>query len=79
MTFFDEAKLQENFDALMDAVIKARTSALKGQYLKSVTLATTRTGIFFVVGDSNCAIIGSWVINEQSRIRKTERVFVIIF
>ena len=25
----------------MDAVIKARPSALKGQYLKSVTLATT--------------------------------------
>ena len=40
-TSFDEAKLQENFDALMDAVIKARPSALKGQYLKSVTLATT--------------------------------------
>ena len=38
---FDEAKLQENFDALMEAIVKARPSALKGQYLKSITLATT--------------------------------------
>ena len=32
---FTEEKLQENFDALMDAIVKARPSALKGQYLKS--------------------------------------------
>ena len=38
---FDEAKLQENFDALMEAIVKARPSALKGQYLSSITLATT--------------------------------------
>lgn len=38
---FDEAKLQENFDALMEAVVKAKPSALKGQYLRSITLATT--------------------------------------
>lgn len=38
---FDEAKLQENIDALMDAIVKARPSALKGQYLRSITLATT--------------------------------------
>ena len=38
---FDEAKLQENFDALMAAIVKAKPSALKGQYLKSVTLACT--------------------------------------
>ena len=38
---FDEAKLQENFDALMEAIIKAKPSALKGQYLRSITLATT--------------------------------------
>ena len=38
---FDEAKLQENFDALMAAIVKAKPSALKGQYLKSNTLATT--------------------------------------
>ena len=38
---FDEAKLQENFDALMEAIAKARPSAVKGQYLKSITLSTT--------------------------------------
>ena len=31
----------ENFDALMGAVLKARPSALKGQYIRSVTLAST--------------------------------------
>ena len=38
---FDEAKLQENFDTLMEAIIKAKPSALKGQYLRSITLSTT--------------------------------------
>ena len=38
---FTEEQLQQNFDALMDAIVKAKPSALKGQYLKSVTLATT--------------------------------------
>ena len=38
---FTEEKLQENFDALMDAIVKARPSALKGQYLKSITLTST--------------------------------------
>ena len=38
---FDEAKLQENFDALMEAIAKARPSAVKGQYLRSITLSTT--------------------------------------
>lgn len=38
---FDETKLQENFDALMEAIVKAKPSALKGQYLRSITLATT--------------------------------------
>ena len=36
-----EFRLQENFDALMDAIVKARPSALKGQYLKSITLTST--------------------------------------
>ena len=39
-SFTDEA-LQENFNALMDAIVKARPSALKGQYLKSITLTST--------------------------------------
>ncbi|MCH5262981.1 MAG: 50S ribosomal protein L1 [Lachnospiraceae bacterium] len=38
---FDETKLQENFDALMEAIVKAKPAALKGQYLRSITLATT--------------------------------------
>ena len=38
---FDEEKIVENFDALMSAIVKARPSALKGKYLKSVTIAST--------------------------------------
>lgn len=38
---FSEEQLAENFDALMGAVLKARPSALKGQYIRSVTLAST--------------------------------------
>ncbi|MCR4691692.1 MAG: 50S ribosomal protein L1 [Lachnospiraceae bacterium] len=38
---FDENKLVENFNALMEAVLKAKPSTLKGQYLRSVTLAST--------------------------------------
>ena len=40
-TSFEEEKLQENFNALMDAIVKAKPSALKGQYLRSITLSTT--------------------------------------
>jgi len=38
---FAEEKLEENFTALMEAIVKARPSALKGQFLRSVTLAAT--------------------------------------
>lgn len=38
---FSEEQLQQNFDALMEAIVKAKPSTLKGQYLKSVTLAPT--------------------------------------
>ena len=38
---FTEEKLEENFNALMDAIVKAKPSALKGQYLRSITLAST--------------------------------------
>ena len=38
---FSEDMLQENYDALMEAIVNAKPSALKGQYLKSITLATT--------------------------------------
>lgn len=40
VSFTDEALL-ENYNALMDAVVKARPSALKGQYLRSVTMTST--------------------------------------
>ena len=38
---FTEDQLGENFKALMDAIVKARPSTVKGAYLKSVTLAST--------------------------------------
>jgi len=38
---FGAAKLQENFDTLMGAVIKAKPAAAKGTYVKSCTLAAT--------------------------------------
>ncbi len=38
---FGAEKLQENYNALMDAIVKAKPAAAKGTYLKSVTLAST--------------------------------------
>jgi len=38
---FGTEKLQQNFDALMGAVIKAKPAAAKGQYVKSCVVATT--------------------------------------
>ena len=38
---FGTEKLQENFDALVGAVIKAKPSASKGQYIKSCVIAST--------------------------------------
>ena len=38
---FTEEQLNENFNALMGAIIKAKPSTRKGQYLKSVTLPST--------------------------------------
>jgi large subunit ribosomal protein L1 len=38
---FTEEMLNDNFQTLMGAVVKAKPSAAKGQYLKSVTLAST--------------------------------------
>jgi len=38
---FGAEKLQENFDALMGAIIKAKPAAAKGQYIKSCTVAST--------------------------------------
>lgn len=38
---FTEEQLMENFNALMGAVEKAKPSSVKGQYLKSISIATT--------------------------------------
>ncbi|MBI2909539.1 MAG: 50S ribosomal protein L1 [Chloroflexi bacterium] len=38
---FDEDKLLENLAAMVDAVVKAKPSGAKGQYVKSISLATT--------------------------------------
>ena len=38
---FGAEKLEENFNTLMDAVVKAKPAAAKGQYLKSVVVAST--------------------------------------
>ena len=38
---FTEEKLMENFDALVGAVVKARPSAVKGQFIRSLTLASS--------------------------------------
>ena len=37
----NEEALAENFKALMDAIMKAKPSAVKGAYLKSITLTST--------------------------------------
>ena len=38
---FEEEKLSDNFRAVLDAIIKAKPSAVKGAYLKSVVLSST--------------------------------------
>ena len=38
---FSAEQLTDNFNALMEAITKARPAAVKGQYLKSVTLTST--------------------------------------
>ena len=38
---FGKEKLAENFNALMDAIVKAKPAAAKGQYIKSVAVSST--------------------------------------
>ena len=38
---FTEEQLADNFKAIMDAIVKAKPSALKGQYIKNITLTAT--------------------------------------
>ena len=38
---FGAEKLTENYNALVEAIIKAKPAAAKGQYIKSATVAAT--------------------------------------
>ena len=38
---FDERQLIENYEALLDEIIRAKPSAAKGKYLRTITLSTT--------------------------------------
>ena len=38
---FGAQKLQENFDTLMDAILKAKPAAAKGQYVRSCVVSAT--------------------------------------
>ena len=38
---FGKEKIKENYDALMEAIVKAKPAAAKGQYVKSVALTST--------------------------------------
>ncbi|MBR4827793.1 MAG: 50S ribosomal protein L1, partial [Oscillospiraceae bacterium] len=38
---FGEEKLTENFEALLEAVIKAKPAAAKGQYIRSCVISST--------------------------------------
>ena len=41
MCHLEKDALRENFQTLIDAINKAKPSTLKGQYLRSVTIAPT--------------------------------------
>ena len=38
---FTEEQLMQNYDALISAIMKAKPSTIKGQYLKTITMTTT--------------------------------------
>ncbi len=45
---FGTKKLVENYDVIMEAIIKAKPSAAKGQYIKSVAVTTTMGPSLFI-------------------------------
>ena len=45
---FGADKLQENYDVIMNAIIKAKPAAAKGQYIKSIAVATSMGPSIFI-------------------------------
>ena len=45
---FGADKLAENYNYIMDAIIKAKPAAAKGQYIKSVAVTTTMGPSIFI-------------------------------
>jgi len=55
---FEENKLVENFIVFMDALIRAKPAAAKGQYLRTVVLSTTMSpGIKLDPSDVNALVV----------------------
>ena len=46
---FGADKLAENYETIMNAIIKAKPSAAKGQYIKSVAIATTMGPSLYII------------------------------
>ena len=46
---FGADKLQENYQTVMDAIIKAKPAAAKGQYIKSTAISTTMGPSIYIV------------------------------
>ena len=45
---FGAEKLQENYDVIMNAIIKAKPAAAKGQYVRSIAIATSMGPSIFI-------------------------------
>ena len=45
---FGTEKLLENYETVMDAIIKAKPASAKGQYVKSIAISTTMGPSIFI-------------------------------
>ena len=50
---FGTAKLLENYETIMNAIIKAKPAAAKGQYIKSVAISTTMDQVCILIKNNN--------------------------